>query len=166
MKKCKQCQRLLGIDNFRPTKSRSTGIRKSTTGTRTMCRECESLNVQAHSIVKLIDAGAQYNVDKLRKLKEAYQVFVDAGYPLVSAAAQRLMYGGISKVAESTDIRIAVPKRDDLTDLYEHITKLKERSYSSCDEADEVHKALVGRLHKAGLYEEATELLDEWWFDE
>lgn len=43
-KKCKQCGEEKPIDAFRPYKSRSTGIRKTTTGHATICKKCESFN--------------------------------------------------------------------------------------------------------------------------
>lgn len=43
-KKCKQCGEEKPIEAFRPYKSRSTGIRKTTTGHSTLCRQCESFN--------------------------------------------------------------------------------------------------------------------------
>ena len=43
-KKCKQCGEEKPIEAFRPYKSRSTGIRKTTTGHSTLCKQCESFN--------------------------------------------------------------------------------------------------------------------------
>jgi hypothetical protein len=55
---------------------------------------------------------------------------------------------------------------DEVGELYGHITALRNRSYSSFNEADSVHRKLTGRLREAGLYEEATNLLDDWFMED
>lgn len=156
MKTCKQCHRQLDDSCFRPTKSRGKGLRQSKTGTKTICRQCESINTQAHNIVAAMDAGKPVNEEKLKQLKRHYQLLMDLGHPLVTAAARRLM--GID--AESSDGSGAVIDAD--ADLYEHILAVKNRSYSSFDEADEVHSRLTPRLRAAGLYEDVNNLMDRW----
>ena len=54
MQKCKQCLRLLPKQNFRVVKSRSTGARKSRGDSlRSVCKQCENMNVQAHQLLKM-----------------------------------------------------------------------------------------------------------------
>lgn len=162
MKICKQCHRELDESCFRQTKSRSAGLRKSTPGTKTLCRSCESLNIQAHNIVKALAAGQPVDELKLSKLKQHYQRFLDAGYPLVTKAAATLV--GVNTVAQNQ--LTYAESADSLAELYEHIAKVRTRSYSSVDEADAAHRALVGRLRAAGLYEEVNNLLDRWFEEE
>lgn len=159
MQKCKQCHRLLDDSCFRQTKSRSTGKYKSSTGLKCLCRSCESYNVRAHKLVKAMEAGEPVNEAKLEELRTHYKQLVDAGYPIVSAAAQRLLVGVI-KTSDKNAMDVPVSA------LYEHIGKVKARSYSSFEEADEVHRRLTPDLQAAGLYEEVNNLMDDWYMDE
>ena len=155
MKICKQCGRSLEEDQFRKTKSRSKGIYKDTkTGTKTICRACESLNIRAHNALKNNDEAA------IAKLQEHYMRLLKAGHPPVSAAAQRIIgYAVQDSKADSNSLL-------NITDLLEHAAKVRSRSYASVDEADKVHRGLTVRLKEAGLYEEITDLLDDWYMEE
>jgi hypothetical protein len=107
-------------------------------------------------MVKALEAGQRVDEEKLNKLKTHYQMMLDMGYPLVTAAAKRLM--GIDD-GSSTNRETSVDKD---ADLYAHILAVRNRTYSSFDEADEVHVRLAQRLHAVGLYEEVNNLMDEW----
>lgn len=150
-KQCKQCGRVLAAQCFRPTRSRSKGIYRTTTGSSTICRECESLNTRAHTAMRRGDE------ETMNKLRQHYQTLVDAGHPPVTAAARRLM--GLEPKDASGETNALLNQ----TELLTHIAKVRNRAYSSFDEADATHRRLVDRLKEAGLYGEANELLEEWY---
>ena len=154
MKTCKQCGRNLEDTAFRPTKSRSKGIYNTKTGSSTICRECESLNNRAHQVLKNGD-------EKMAEiLKQHYAKLMAVGHPPITAAARRLM--GLAPLEKST-------KQNSLLSsalLYDHIAKVRNRTYSSFDEADAAHRRLEMQLREAGLYEEAANLLDEWYMED
>ena len=151
MKTCKQCGRTLDEVCFRQTKSRSKGIYKTSTGSSTMCRECESLNNRAHAALRRGDTVA------IETLRNHYQNLMDAGHPPVSAAARRLMgLEPLQSVRETNSLLIN-------TELLAHIAKVRDRSYASFEEADAAHRRLADQLRASGLYGEANELLEEWY---
>ena len=162
MKTCKQCGRTLDDACFRKTKSRSKGIYKNTTqGTKTICKDCESLNIRAHTALKYNDTVA------IEKLRGYYERLAQLGHPPVTAAAKRLL--GIEADSEVTRTKEnslfgSVMQCDN--EVLEHARKVRERLYSSVDEADQVHRQLESRLKEADLYEEITNLLDDWYMDE
>lgn len=160
MKTCKQCGRTLDDACFRKTKSRSKGIYKNVSqGTKTICRDCESINVRAHRALKEND---QATIELLRK---HYIKLYGAGHPPVSAAAKRLLGITVEQTSKrENDLMSRLQKYDN--EAFEHAYKVRTRSYSSVDEADEVHRRLSDRLRYADLYEEITNLLDEWYMDE
>ena len=160
MKTCKQCGRTLDDACFRKTKSRSKGIYKNVSqGTKTICRDCESINVRAHRALKEND---QETIEKLRK---HYIMLYGAGYPPVSAAAKRLLGIEVEEAKpRENNLESRLKKYDE--EVFEHAYKVRTRSYSSVDEADEVHRRLESRLKEADLYEEITNLLDDWYMDE
>ena len=151
MKVCKQCGRMLDETCFRPTKSRSKGIYRTSTGSSTICRECESLNTRAHTALKRDD------VDTMDMLRQHYRNLMDAGHPPVTAAARRLMGMEPLQPPKETNTLLAN------TELLVHIAKLRDRSYSIFDEADAVHRRLLDKLKASGLYGEANELLEDWY---
>lgn len=156
MKKCKQCGRMLEDDQFRPTKSRSRGIYKTTKlGSSSICRSCESLNVRAHKALKDGDEAA------IEKLRTHYQKLHGIGLPPVTAAAKKLL-----GIVSPTDGRETNKALNYDYDVLVHAEAVRNRIYSSVDEADEVHKRLAERLKEAGLYAEISDLLDEWFMDE
>ena len=156
MKICKQCGRTLDDECFRKTAPRGRGVYKTTQGSSTICRECESLNIRAHTALKKIEAGIPVDTSQLR---QHYQLLTDMGHPPVTAAARRLM--GLEPLSASKETNTLLAN----TDLLMHIKKIRDRSYASFDEADEAHRRLEDRLKAAGLYEEENELL-EVWYDE
>lgn len=160
MKQCKQCGRMLEDDCFRKTKSRSQGIYKNTSqGTKTICRSCESLNVRAHRAIKENDE------ETMATLREHYKRLSLAGYPPVTAAARRLLDGVVTAHVTKENELLCHTSRYD-AEVLEHAYKVRTRSYDSVDEADKVHRQLESRLKEADLYEEVTNLLDDWYMDE
>lgn len=158
MKQCKQCGRTLDESCFRQTKSRSKGIYKSAgPGTKTICRSCESLNIRAHNALKNNDQEA------ISVLKEHYEKLNSAGYPPVTAAAQRLL-GLAAQTAKRCNDALELTQRNE--EVLEHANKVRQRLYSSVDEADAAHRKLHDELQRLGLYEEITDLLDDWYMSE
>lgn len=154
MKTCKQCGRNLEDTAFRPTKSRSKGIYNTKTGSSTICRECESLNNRAHLALKNGDEAA------IATLRAHYEALVDMGLPPVTAAARRLM--GLEPLEKVRKTNSLLQE----TSLRAHVLKIKNRTYSSFEEADAAHRRLEAQLRDAGLYEEAANMLDEWYMED
>lgn len=160
MKECRQCGRNLDESAFRKTKSRSTGKYKTTQGSSTICKDCESLNIRAHKALQTNNSVA------INKLKKHYELLESMGFPPITAAAKRLMgydfnaRGG----TERNSLLITLTGVD--AEVLAHANKVRNRGYSSFDEADKTHKALCERLKEAGLYEEINDLMDEWYMDE
>lgn len=156
MKQCKQCGRTLEDDCFRKTKSRSKGIYKNTTqGSRNICKACESLDVRVHKALRDNDEKA------LVELRKHYSLLSEMGLPPVTAGARRLM-GLTSPDGVRQNEVLALTQQHE---LMEHAHKVRNRLYASVEEADEAHRALAERLKVAGLYEEITILLDDWYFE-
>lgn len=161
-KMCKQCGRDLPIDKYRRYTARGAGMRYTMPGYNTICKDCESINNRAAAAMKRGDEAM------IGKLREHYKVLQDRGFPPVTAAARRLL-GVEAEVRDdrkSLDDLLAQVSGIGVTDAERHCRLLRERSYVSVDEAYEVHKTLVAELTKEGLYEVATELLEQWFDDE
>lgn len=160
MKTCKQCGRTLDDACFRKTKSRSKGIYKNLSqGTKTICKDCESINVRAHRALKENDK------ETIELLRRHYIMLYGAGYPPVTAAAKRLLDIPVEPSSSRENNLVHRLKKYD-EDVFEHAYKVRTRAYGSVDEADKVHRQLESRLREADLYEEITNLLDEWYMDE
>ena len=162
MKVCKQCGRRLDESCFRPNKSRSKGIYNIDVAraikSKTICRSCESLNIRAHRALRLGDEAA------IEKLRAHYERLMKAGLPPVTAAAKKLL-GIVSPTGGRETVETNVLLRMD-DDVLAHAEAVRNRTYASVDEADEVHKELAERLKQAGLYAEISDLLDDWFMDE
>lgn len=91
-KTCKQClSNLPDTDEFfKPYVPRGNGLRKTTVGRNTICRECERLNGTATRIWK---RGAQTpkETELLDKLKAYYKVLVDRGGHPIGAYANYVL---------------------------------------------------------------------------
>lgn len=157
MKICKQCGLELDDSQFRPTKSRSAGKHKSKTGSSTICRCCESLNVRAHNALR------DNNQEAIATLRDHYKRLYALGYPPVTAAARRIL--GEEVQTRSTNELLSRTMQYD-AEVLEHAYKVRTRSYSSFDEADAVHRQLTDQLKEADLYEEINNLMDDWYMDE
>jgi hypothetical protein len=108
-------------------------------------------------LLRKLDAGTLTNRDKLEALQKHYKQLMDAGYPPVTSAAARLM--GV----DAANVTVSSPSDNgDLRELYEHIIKVRTRSYASFDEADKRHSELIPRLQMAGLYEDVNNMMDRW----
>lgn len=165
MKQCKQCGMLLNDEAFRKTKTRSKGLYKNLSqGTKTICRSCESLDVRAR---RAMNEG---NEEVCGQLREHYMKLLRAGHPPVTAAAKRIL--GNAYIDAAAQVRSVTSNASlKLTDSYDtevldHAYKVKNRLYASVDEADKCHRELESRLREADLYEEITDLLDEWYMSE
>ena len=161
IKRCKQCGRELPVSRFRRYKSRGAGVRNTNTGYNTLCRDCESISNRAAAALKRGDE------DTLSKLRTHYKALQDRGLPPVTASARRVLGEdvAVSRGVDTLDSLLAQVSGVGESDISRHCRLLRERAYSCVDEAYEVHKTLVARLTEAGLYEEANELLEDW-FDE
>lgn len=91
-KTCKQCLNNLPdtAEYFKPYTPRGTGLRKTTVGRNTICRECEHLNGTATRIWK---RGAQTpkETELLDKLQAYYKVLVDRGGHPIGAYANHVL---------------------------------------------------------------------------
>lgn len=159
MKQCKQCGRVLDEEYFRKTKSRSKGLYKNLSqGTKTICRSCESLDVRARRAMK------DNNEAVICELREHYKRLLLAGHPPVTAAARDIISEADFAATHSNDALRMTSMYDD--EVLEHAYKVRTRSYDSVDEADKVHRQLADRLRAVDLYEEVTDLLDDWYMSE
>lgn len=91
-KKCKQCMSVLPDteDYFRPYTPRGKGLRKSTVGRNTVCRECERLNSTATRIWKQ-GPKTEQEQELLDKLPVYYEVLVDKGGSPIGAYANHVL---------------------------------------------------------------------------
>lgn len=91
-KKCKQCTRLLPDTDeyFRSYVSRGRGIRKSTVGRNTVCKECESTNNIATRIWKQL-VKSQDDQTFLTELAEYYKRLVAKGGQPIGAYAKHVL---------------------------------------------------------------------------
>lgn len=161
MKQCKQCGRRLSVDNFRKYKPRGKGIYNTTQGYNTICKDCESIS---NRVVTALNKG---NQEMLDKLSEHYQRLLDKGLPPVTAAPRRLL--GLDKAEctkpdSSLDALLSSVQAESEVD--KHCRLVRSRGYASIDEAQTVHRQLETQLKESGHYEELTELLDDWYFEE
>ena len=93
-------------------------------------------------------------------LKLHYENLVALGRPPVTAAARRLL--GMQPL----DRGLETNKLLSSSILLDHIAKIKNRTYSSFEEADAMHRRLEVQLREADLYEEAANLLDDWYMED
>ena len=159
MKQCKQCGRMLSVDNFRKYKPRGRGIYNTTQGCHTICKQCESIS---NRVVTAMNKGDNELLDKLRK---HYQDLSNRGLPPVTAAARRLLGIEGSKESKSADIDSLLASVQESA-VETHCRLVRARGYASVDEAQVKHRELTEQLQVAGYYEEITELLDDWYFEE
>ena len=158
-KACKQCGRSLSIDNFRKYTPRGKGIYKTKQGYHTLCKHCEAISARAAAAMK---SGDQEAIDKL---VDYYKSLQDRGLEPATAAARKILGLDVErKVAVTLDDLLS--STTDNSDLIDHCRKVRERLYASAEEATEVHKRLAYRLKETELYEECTNLLDDWYFEE
>lgn len=157
-KTCKQCGRTLPVDKFRKYVPRGKGIYTTTQGHHTLCKDCEAISARAANAMK---TGNQEVIDKLTAYYKSLQ---DRGLAPVTAAARRLL--GMDVANKSTDLDSLLTSTTTSSALDDHCRKVRERLYSSVDEADRAHRRLADRLKEAGLYEEITNLLDEWYLED
>lgn len=179
-KVCKQCGRLLPIENFKKYAARGRGVYATKQGHYTICKQCESISNRAAAALSKGDEAT------ISLLTEHYQMLADRGLPPVTAAAKRLLgYTDISRPksdrlsdllasvrGDSVTMRAAAARpveseseSESESELDKHCRLVRCRGYASVEEAEIVHKELIGQLRDAGLYEEINDLLDEWYME-
>lgn len=160
-KTCKQCGRELPIDKFRKYTPRGAGVRCTSQGYHTICKDCEAISNRAAAALKRNDE------ETLAKLRQHYKILQDRGLPPVTAAARKVLGEDTAPQENKKTLDNLLAQVSGLgeSELDLHCRLLRERRYASVDEAYERHKVLVPQLTEAGLYAEATELLEQW-FDE
>lgn len=79
-KVCKQCGRMLPIDEYRKYAARGKGIYDTSTGYHTVCRECENFNQTVNNAYrKPSEERTPKQVDLLQKAEELYKVLHSRG---------------------------------------------------------------------------------------
>ena len=93
-KRCKQCMRVLPDteEYFRPYTPRGKGVRKTTVGRNTVCRECETTNNVATRIWKKAEKSPK-EIEFLDKMAEYYKALVDKGGAPIGAYAKHVLEG-------------------------------------------------------------------------
>lgn len=88
-KKCQQCLRVLDLEMFRQTKSRSTGSYETKTGHSKICKACSSMNNYAY---KLVDPTNLSPTEATRRQQfvEAYTILSKNG-SILPAIAYKLL---------------------------------------------------------------------------
>lgn len=70
---CQQCGRELSIENFKPYRSRSKGIRNTNTSRNTLCTECSNFNANMSRIWKIpVDQQTEHQKHLLEIAKDLY----------------------------------------------------------------------------------------------
>lgn len=164
---CKQCGRDLQIEEFRKYTPRGNGIYNTTQGHHTICKNCEKISSRASIALSKNDREA------IEMLREHYKLLQEHGLPPVTAPARRLL---------GVDDKHKADKRSDLasllgvsqaaiargeTELDRHCRLVRQRGYVSAEEADAAHRRLADalRAHDQAVYEEITELVDDWYME-
>lgn len=160
MKICKQCGRELPVDSFRPYKARGRGVYNTTQGRNTICKECESMSSRAAAAIR---KGDQEAIDKFTWY---YKTLQSRGCEPVTAPAKKLLGFVDTQGRRAKSLNDAMDQILGASELHLHLQKLRDRSYTSFDEAEATHKALADQLHGAGLYDEAADLLEDWFLDD
>lgn len=93
-KNCKQCTKLLPDTDefFRPYVPRGSGLRKTTVGRNTVCRECEQLNNVATRIFKNGPKTTQEH-ELMEKLPMYYKQLVAIGGQPIGTYAKHVLQG-------------------------------------------------------------------------
>lgn len=91
-KTCKQCTKTLPDTEefFRPYSPRGKGLRKSTVGRNTVCRECEQLNNIAARLLKN-GTKTQQEKELMEKLPAYYEQLVAIGGQPIGAYAKHIL---------------------------------------------------------------------------
>ena len=159
-KTCKQCGQL--VDNYRKYAARGKGIYKTEQGYHTICKECESINSRAIQLEK----DPSKDPVLYAKLVDYYKALESRGLGIASAVAGRYL-GKDKPVAAARSINLTV-RLDSVINagqadvLRAHLDALRDRTYSSLEEAGRMQDTLAQQLRAAGLYEEADRLLEDW----
>lgn len=157
---CKQCGRALQLDCFVKYPARGRGIYDTKQGHHTVCKECEQVDRIARWLL------THPEDTRLNTIKKHYETLKQRGLPPVTKAAAQLI--GHVMLKEGKGRPKSLPKFVlDVQDenVLAHADKVRNRTYSSFEEADAAHRIYTDGLRAAGLYEEINNLMDEW-FDE
>lgn len=119
------------------------------------------MNVQAHQLLKCADADVS-NTAKWTKVVDYFKMLRGAGIPILHSAAVKLLDKDDQLRGRRTTDGNCESHTYRMHDLYQHLDKLRTRSYSSFDEADRIHRTMIKDLEEAGMYEDANNLIDEW----
>lgn len=166
-KVCKQCGRDLPIESFRKYTPRGSGVYKTTQGYNTICKDCESISRRASGALQRGDTAM------IEKLTEHYRVLQERGLEPVTAPAKRLL--GVDTGNGQSTRRASL---DDLlgsvqgvvtgeSEVEKHCRLVRQRGYTSFEEADVAHRRLADELRATNpaLYAEITDLMDEWYME-
>ena len=110
-----------------------------------------------------IKKGDQEAIDKFTWY---YKTLQERGYGPVTAPAKKLLGIVDTKSTRTNSLDDAMNNILGISELQVHLKKLRDRSYASFDEAEDTHKRLESQLRSTGMYEEATDLIDEWFLED
>lgn len=164
---CKQCGRNLPIEEFRKYVPRGNGIYNTTQGRHTLCKNCEKISARAAAALNKND------VEAIEMLREHYTLLQAHGLPPVTAPARKLLgvddkpkadkHSDLASLLGATQAAVSGGE----SEIDRHCRLVRQRGYASAEEADAAHRRLADalRAHDQGVYEEITELVDEWYME-
>lgn len=131
---CKQCVKVLPDTDeyFRPYTPRGKGIRKSTVGRNTVCRECERTNNVATRIWKQ-DNKSPKELEFLETIAEYYKTLVGSGGAPIGAYAKYVLNGEEAQSDSSVtsmdsilaSVTGALRNRDEIMDEFNRLFTLE-----------------------------------------
>ncbi len=153
-KRCKQCTRVLPDteEYFRPYTPRGKGIRKTTVGRNTVCRECEHLNNTATRIWKQ-GPKTEQEQELLDKLPAYYKVLVAKGGHPIGAYANHVLKREPNRHPSSTSaldnllnsITTVIEAGDPLMEEYDRLLALE------LTEEPDVYQDLLDKVREQSL---------------
>ena len=153
-KRCKQCTKVLPDTDefFRVYTPRGKGLRKSTVGRNTVCRECEKINNTATRIWKLANISPK-ETEFLEKLADYYKALVDKGGAPIGAYAKHVLDGAVAMTDSSAtsmdnilqSISVELSSRDAVMMEYDRLLKIE-----LIDEPD-VYQEMLDQVREQSL---------------
>ena len=152
-KRCKQCTRVLPDtdDYFRPYTPRGKGVRKTTVGRNTVCRECEKMNSTSTNIWRKAKKTKKEQ-EFLDKMAEYYKMLVDKGGAPIGAYAKHVLEGVeiVHKDSSSLDNMLAsiseqLSSRDAVLMEYDRLLALE------LTEDPDVYQDLLDKVREQSL---------------
>lgn len=163
-KVCKQCGQKKSVDAFRKNAARGKGIYNTKQGHHNYCKECESINVRAIALEKIVDKTPDEQA-LYSKLKMYYEALYRAGLGASTAVAQRY----IGKTPEAEQAASTIEDRLDAmigllagNKVMDFMTKLRNREFVNPDAAWAQYDALKESIDADGYKDEVYSLIDEW----